>query len=304
MSRRLVAIAQLQAMLVGSALVAVLAKLALRDVSPFRFVWLQVGIGGLLLSAYTFGLRGRRIPAGLGPRAWALLACIGLLNFSVVRFALLLSLERLPVNTHTFLMSFVGLATMGISVAVMKERPSRVQLLGALLAVLGVRVFFVELPPPDERVGVAWLAVGVLGLATTNNLARKLPLLTGGRLSNDVFSTLALWIGGAPLLLAGLSIDGWPEGLRARSWAIIAASGLVGIAIGLTLFNHVLRTLRSYEASILSSSGLVFTALFAMPILGEYLGPRQAAGIALLLLGMALAQVRPAPDQAVRSRAR
>lgn len=291
-------------MLLGSALVAVLAKLALRDVPAFRFVWLQVTIGGLLLSAYTFGLRQRRIPRDLPPRAWALVACIGVVNFSVVRFALLLSLERLPVNTHTFLMSFVGLVTMAISVAVLKEWPSRIQLLGALLAVLGVRVFFVELPPPQARVGVAWLALGVLGLATTNNLARKLPLLTGGRLTNDVFSTVALWIGAAPLLLAGLAIDGWPPGLSIRSWGIIAANGLVSIAVGLTLFNHVLRTLRSYEASILSSSGLVFTALFAMPIVGEYLGPRQLAGIALLMIGMALAQVRSAPDQAVRSRAR
>lgn len=296
MSRRAVAIAQLQAMMAGSALVGVLAKLALRDVSAFTFVWLQVAIGGVLLALYTFGIRRERIPKGLGPRAWLLLVAIGVLNFSVVRFALLLSLERLPVNTHTFLQSFVGIVTMAMSIALMKERPSRIQLIGALIAVVGVRVFFDRVPPPQEQLGVGYLAIAVLGLATTNNLARKLPMLTGGRLSNAVLSTLALWIGGVPLVVAGLLLDGWPSDLGARSWGIIGLNGLVSIALGLTLFNYFLRTLRSYEASILAGSGLIFTALFAMPILGDYLGLRQVGAIALMLLGMSLAQLRPAEE--------
>lgn len=293
MNARSRAIAQLQLMMLGGALVGVLAKLALYDVSAFTFVWLQVAIGGALLTLYTFAWRRERIPPGLGARAWALLFCIGLLNFSVVRFTLLLSLERLPVNTHTFLQSFVGIVTIGMSVVLMRERPSRWQLLGALLAVVGVRVFFEEVPALQERMGVVYLAVAVLGLATTNNLARRLPILTEGRLSNNVLSCVALWIGGVPLVLSALVLEGWPRDLGATSWAIIAANGLVSIALGLTLFNHFLRTLRSYEASILSGSGLIFTALFAMPILGEYLGLRQVAGIACMLLGMSLAQLRP-----------
>jgi drug/metabolite transporter (DMT)-like permease len=247
-----------------------------------------------LLSVWTFGLRRQRIPASLGPKAWLLVAGIGLINVSVVRFALLLSLDRLPVNTHTFLLGFVGLVTMVLSALILRESPSRGQVLGALVALLGIRVFFAELPPPQQVAGVGWVALAVIGLASTNNLARWLPRLTGGRLPNDVFSTLALWVGGAPLVAAGVAMDGWPAGLGLRNWAVIAVSGTMSIAIGLTLFNHVLRTLRSYEASVLSGSGLVFTALFAMPILGEYLGAREIAGIALLMGGMAWVQ-RPAP---------
>lgn len=81
-------------------------------------------------------------------------------------------------------------------------------------------------------------------------------------------------------------MSGWEH------WAIVALNGVVGVALTLAVFNRVLRTLRSYEASLLASSGVIYTALFAVPILGEALGLHQLAGIALMLVGLALVQVR------------
>jgi hypothetical protein len=54
MNRRLIALARTLTVLLVSALVGVLAKLALRDVPSFTFVWLQIAIGGSLLTLYTF----------------------------------------------------------------------------------------------------------------------------------------------------------------------------------------------------------------------------------------------------------
>ena len=54
MNRRNIAIAQTLMVILSSALVGVLAKLALRDVPPFTFVWLQIALGGSLLTVYTF----------------------------------------------------------------------------------------------------------------------------------------------------------------------------------------------------------------------------------------------------------
>jgi drug/metabolite transporter (DMT)-like permease len=73
---------------------------------------------------------------------------------------------------------------------------------------------------------------------------------------------------------------------------VIALNGLVSIAIGFTVFNRALRTLRSYEASVLAASGVIYTALLAVPILGERLAWHEIAGIAMMLAGIVLAQVR------------
>ena len=74
---RLKAILRIQGVLVLSALVWVLAKLALRDVPAFTFVWVQIAIGGTLLTLYTFVLRGERIPKGLPASVWAHMVGIG-----------------------------------------------------------------------------------------------------------------------------------------------------------------------------------------------------------------------------------
>jgi drug/metabolite transporter (DMT)-like permease len=50
--------------------------------------------------------------------------------------------------------------------------------------------------------------------------------------------------------------------------------------------------LRRRGRSGLGSSSVIYTALFAVPILGERLALHQIAGIALTLLGVSLVQVR------------
>ena len=292
MNLRLVAIVQTLTVILSSSLVGVLAKLALRDVPPFTFVWLQIAIGGSLLTLYTFQWRGERIPKGLGRQVLAYIIWIGVCNFTIVRALFMFSLDRLPATTHAYLVNFVGIVTMLLSVFIVKERPSIVQILGAAVAVSGLRVYFKEIPPPSELSGVIYVAISVLALASTNNIARKLAIVTRDGLSNTVISTLALWIGGLPIVLAGLMSD-WPPPVAGwRNWGIIVLNAIVAVAIGLTVWNYILRTLRSYEASILGASAVIFTAIFAVPILGEHLALHQIVGIARMLVGLSLVQVR------------
>jgi probable blue pigment (indigoidine) exporter len=292
MNRRLIAITQASSVIILSSFASVLAKLALRDVPPFTFVWLQIAIGGSLVTLYTFWLRRERIPKGLSQEVWAYIIWIGIGNFTIVRVLFMLSLDRLPATTNVYLISFVGIVTMLMSIFVLRERPSVFQILGAAIAISGLRVFFREIPPPSELVGVIYVAIGVLALASTNNIARKLAMVTDNRLANNVISTIALWIGGLPVVLFGLASD-WPPAVSGwTNWGIIALSAVVAITIGPTVWNFILRTLRSYEASILAGSSVIYTALFAVPILGERLSLHQIAGIVLMLVGLFLVQVR------------
>jgi drug/metabolite transporter (DMT)-like permease len=82
-----------------------------------------------------------------------------------------------------------------------------------------------------------------------------------------------------------------PGDLMNRRLIAIAQTSAV-ILIVLTVINYVLRTLRSYEVSILASSGVIYTAILAVPILGERLALHQIVGIAMMLVGLSLAQVR------------
>jgi drug/metabolite transporter (DMT)-like permease len=179
-----------------------------------------------------------------------------------------------------------------MSICIVQERPSLCQILGAALAVAGLHVFFRSIPPPSELIGVIYVAIAVFTLASTNIITRKLALVTRDGLSNTIISTVALWIGGLPVVVAGLIIDWPPPVVGWTNWGIILLNAIIGIALVLTVFNYILRTLRSYEASILASSGVIYTALLAVPILGERLVLHQIVGIAMMLVGIALVQIR------------
>lgn len=289
---RLVAIGQTLLILVLMSIGTVLSKIALRDVPPFLFTALTLLVGMICLSAYTFVLRGERIPRDMPRTIWLYIIVIGICNFTISRVAQNVALGRLPATTSTYLTNFIGFLTMGMSIFILRESPTIFQLIGAAIAFTGLRVFFDTLPSNYELVGILLILIGITAVAYTNNISRKLALLAGGEVSNGIISTLALLIGGALTVAAGL-IGDWPaHPIGLGSWLVIVYNGVVIVALSLTVWNYVLRTLRSYEASILGASTVIWTSLLAVPLLGERLAWNQIAGMALMVAGLALVQVR------------
>ncbi|MEM7262897.1 MAG: DMT family transporter [Planctomycetota bacterium] len=140
--------------------------------------------------------------------------------------------------------------------------------------------------------GIIYLSIAIVALAVTNLAGRQLGRVTREGLSNSMISTLALMIGGLPVVAYGVVTEGAGEVASGAHWGIIALNGVVAIGVGTAGWNYVLRTLRAYEASILACSSVIFTALFAIPILGERLEPYEWGGVALLLLGLSAVQFR------------
>ena len=278
---------------ISAQLMGVLAKLVLFEVPAFTFVWLQLASAGVFMFLYTIAYRRDPWPRHLVFRDWLAIVFIGVVNFGLVRMLMMMAIAQLPMNTFVFILSFVSLVTIAFSVLFLGERPGRAQVVGSLLAIFGVWLFFPEIPAVAERTGIVYALVIVLALAATNNVTRSLVTRNGVAFPSSLLSTFGLAIGGLPIVLAGLSLD-WPPPIGGvRNGLIILANGLVGIALTQTVFNGVLKTLRSYEASVLAGSGVVWTALLAIPILDEWLEVRQVLAIAVVLGGILLAQSRP-----------
>jgi drug/metabolite transporter (DMT)-like permease len=203
------------------------------------------------------------------------------------------SLQYMPATTNTYLTNFIGFITMGMSMVILKEMPGFFQVFGAVLAFSGLRIFFPELPQGGELIGVIMILISITGVAYTNNIARKLAIETENKISNNIISTLAILMGGSVAVIIYLIVDGWPPYVPTwADWAVILYSGVLTRAVGLTVWNLILRTLRSYEASILGASTVIWTSILAVIILHETLTTNQIIGIAMMLVGLVLVQVR------------
>lgn len=214
---------------------------------------------------------------------------MGLCNYAITRTAFMQALDLMPATTNAYLISFVGLVTMGASAVFLKEPPTVPQVIGALISLGGLRVFFRHIPATDELSGILWVAAGVAALAASNIFSRLIATRRAGRLPHDVLAMLSVWSGGAPVVLFGLASESVPQ-LSASTWGIIAANGLVSTTLWLIVWFRVLRALRAFEASLLASSAVIWVALLAIPLLGERLALHQWVGITTMLVGLYLVQ--------------
>ncbi|MET1255579.1 DMT family transporter [Aliikangiella maris] len=273
-----------------AALVTVLAKQTLAEVDSFTFVWLQMIFGIMTMFGYTFLIKKEKLPKQLNLSVWTIVFAIGICNFTLVRTLFIFALDILPATTHAYLINFVGIVTMLLSGLLLKESPSRFQILGAVIALIGVQIYFYLWPSGEAWLGIFYAGAAVFFLALTNIFIRLLHLKHPQQLSANIVSTGTVVLGGVPLIIWGLVSQVSVQQISLTNWLIIILNGIFSIALTMTVFNIVMRHLKAFEASILASSGLVFTAMFSIPLLGEFLSLHQAAGIVMLIIGILLVQ--------------
>ena len=151
-------------------------------------------------------------------------------------------------------------------------------------------IFFYQSPKEGELQGILAIAVAVICLALTNILLRKLHMIKGHGLSHNHIATFAVCIGSFPLIVWGVTNDLPLPNISQSNWTIIILNGIIANALVMTIFSQVMQHLKAYEASILAMTGLIFTALFAMPILNDYLNFSEILGISFMLVGIGLVQ--------------
>lgn len=292
MNNRLAAILQASGMLIMLSLGTIFTKIVLIDISAFTFTWVTIALGMIFLSIYTFIIRKERIPRKLSKEIWWYLIIIGICNFAITRITRPIMLKHLPVITSTYLGNFVGFVTMFMSTFILNEFPSIFQLLGAGIAFYGITLYFNEPLQAGELIGVIMAIVGILITAITNNLSRKLRLIPENSLSPSLISTMTILIGGSGIILAGLFFDFPPKVNGLESWGILIFISLANIALYSIVWSSILKVMRSYEASILGASTIIYTTLLAMIILHERLLLHQWLGMETMVLGLFLVQIR------------
>jgi len=268
----------------------VLIKIGLEEIPALTFAGLRYGLAFLLLLGWARanGRLGdlRRIERP----AWGQLVLLGLLLYAITQGAQFVGLQYLPAVTLSLLLSFSPAAVAILGIVTLGEQLGGRQWAGIGLFMLGALLYFGgEALPAGQALGLIIGVVGLLANAVSAVLGRAVNATR--RLEPLTVTLVSMGVGSALLLAAGVATQGLPA-LSLKGWLIVAWLAAVNTAFAFTLWNKTLRELPAVESSIINNTMLIQIAVLAWIFLGERLGGREVAGLALAAVGVLLVQLR------------
>lgn len=264
----------------------VLVKILVDDIGPLTLAGLRYTLGFLML--LPFVRRGRGL-GGITRRTWLDLALVGLSAYTVGNGAMYAGLKYLAPTTVTFLVGIVPLFILFLGIIFLKEVPTWVQVAGVAVTLAGNVVYFSDGFSAGEPVGIAWVGLGVLGFTVFGILGRKVAKAQSA--GTVALTTIPLGIGGLVTLGLGLPLEGWPT-LTLASIGILLWLAAVNTAFAYVLYNHALKTITALEMNVVLNLSPLGTVILAFWMLGDRATPVELAGIAVMIVGVTLVQVR------------
>ena len=265
----------------------VLVKIGLIDITPFFFATVRYIVAFsilFLLNAYREGWKLK-----LDRHLLIYYVAAGLTGFTLAQGLQFVGLSLLPAVSVTFLLSFTPLFVIFIETIFLKTKISKMQIFGILLTLVGAYVYFPIQFSSNETMGIIIVLLSGLAWATYMVLTRA--FRQKNEVSSVSFTTLTMGIGCLGLMILTLVFEGF-QPIEFGNWLIIFWLSLVNTAFAFILWNHVLKILKAYELSILQNTMLLQIAFLAFVFLGEEITTRMIFGMALVLIGVTIVQLK------------
>ncbi len=263
------------------------SKVALAEMGPFTLAVLRFCVALAVIAAVALWVHPH--PKGWRKLPWATLALLGFTSVTLYFGLQNLGLARTSASEAGLVSGSVPALTALLSVLVLKERISRLRLLG-----IGTSI-----------AGVAAVVLAGSGAASGGSIEGDL-LVLGGAIAWAFYTLINKGIGGkmpeSLLLLytmafgtlfmlpgAGIELAGTGFGPVSTAGCLsVLFLGLGGSAASFFCWNAALRRLDATEASTYINLVPVITVISAAILLGEALVPSQLLGGALVILGVFL----------------
>lgn len=269
----------------------VAARLVARESGPFSAAFWRFALAALVLAPLARRREGGLRPQGLGPADWLLLALLGATGMFGYNYFFIKGLGLTEAGVASVIVAAnPGLTYLGLGLF-FREKITARGLFGFGLALAGAGLVVARGRPADLLAGnlgqgemlvagcaLCWAAYSLLGQLVLRRLS---PLLA---------TTWATFFGLAFLGPAALLEGGPGLSYSLAGWASLAFLGLLGTALGFTLYYQGILRLGAGRAAVFINLVPVFGLLSGWLILDESLGWPPAAGLVLVVTGILLIQ--------------
>jgi drug/metabolite transporter (DMT)-like permease len=265
----------------------ILVKIGLNQIPPLTLVALRYAVASAVLIPLAIQ-RGSFSMLG-NPKFLTRIAILGLTGITIAQGLQCLGLFYLPAVSVTFLLNFTPVFVLVMGVFALRERPTKSQLGGMALVLVGAYLFFNDPLSGSSLVGVLITLISGLGWAAYMVYSRY----TFVREEFDLLGLTAFSMGAGTMILvvAALVFEG-VSSVPLSGWGIIAWLGVVNTALAFFLWNHALLRLEAFETSILQNTMLIQIAVLSWVFLGERFTTMKLVAMALVFFGVLIVQLK------------
>jgi probable blue pigment (indigoidine) exporter len=239
---------------------------------------------GLLLLALA-----RRLPRGVW---WWRSLLLGICNMGAFFALIYLASQLLPVSLASTIMSAAPFTMALFAWGLLAERPTAQVLTGATAGIAGVVLLLGAGSNAVDLRGVTASAAALTMSSCGYVLAKKWGRASEGPLATTSWQLIA---GGVVLIPIAIGVEGAPPRLDGPAVAGFGYVGLVATALAFTTWFAGLRKLPAATVGLIGLLNPVTGVLLGLLVSGDVLNLRQVGGLALVLLGITLSQLRVNP---------
>lgn len=268
----------------------VLIKIGLKEIPALPFASLRYFFAFLILLPWLFGSPTKGVIRELNWKDWLLLAGIAILTYPLNQGSLFVALSFMPNTSVSLIQNFSPVFIALLGSLILKEMVNRRQYLGMLVLLAGAAIYF--LPLDTSKLSIPGLIAAFVTLFSNvfnSILGRK--VLKEGRYPVLVLTGVGMGMGSIVMMVISRAWE-WIPRLSPQMWVILIVMAFINTALAFTLWNTSLTRLTAFEANIINNTMLVQIAILSAIFLGDIITWKMAAGMALVLGGAVLVNMR------------
>jgi drug/metabolite transporter (DMT)-like permease len=274
----------------------VLIKLGLEEVPPVYFATLRYALAFAVLAIVDLVRPKRQAVGGIGGGASTRsLIFAGIFGYTIAQGFEYVGLFFLPAVSAAFILTFNPIFVLFIGLAFLGESAGRKELVGLLVALAGAFLFFYgRIALEGEWLGVFITVVSGIGWAAYVILIRGLQRQR--TVDSLRLTTLTMGVGVVGMVALSAATGEYSP-LSMQNLVYVVWLATANTALAFFLWNWSLTAIPAYHLTVLQNVMLVEIALFSLAFLGEALTPVMIAGMALVLVGVVVVQLRGRLDR-------
>jgi drug/metabolite transporter (DMT)-like permease len=262
----------------------VVTKATFEEVPPLTLAFLRVSIGALVLLPFALQRR-RQAPAGL-PLPWKAILQLGSTGVAFYYLTFNLGMSLTSASQGALVQSCIPAMTALVAVVLLRERASRLRLLGIALSIIGVLIIFSGAAGDSagaSLLGNTLIFLSVIAWGVYTSLAKRMS-------EHDPVVVTACIVGcGAAMLLpaAAFELRDVPlPSLSMQGWFGVFYLGVLASGIAFLVYNYALRYMEAGHAGVFANLIPVIGVLSGIVVLHDPLSWRSIAGGIVVMLGV------------------